>query len=266
MSLVHHIIPKQQPDLNQLNQRVLSIDGAKYENRGEGIFFYWIDGKSARGMDITMHEESIEIRNTVLSNHSDYQLTNNIVEELLSQTQGVLLNEDREEVEKQPLLDDHDITVKTLADCEMIQTLSQQHEDIAILGPKRKIHFGKRTHKMFKSFKGETLKEKMFALMLKVNYKIPNYDYGQVMQAEDQTGEKKIFQILTNETNCIVDKYDYILLYTGTENPIIITNQLLNTMLPSNWELVDEFTLVAPVTSREEWNKLLRKAKPYNLL
>ncbi|MDY6802053.1 MAG: hypothetical protein SVU94_12640 [Bacteroidota bacterium] len=265
MSLVHHIIPKQQPDMKQLNQCVLAMEGAKYEGRGEGTLYYWIDGKSTRGMDITMHDESIEIRNTVLSNHSDYQLTNNIVEELLDQTQGVLLNEDREEVEKQPLLGDQDITVKTLADCEMIQTLSQQHEDIAILGPKRKVHFGKRTHERFKSFKGETLKEKIFALMLKVNYEIPDYDYGQVVQAEDPSGEKKILQILTNKTNCIVDKYDYILLYTGTENPIMITNQLLNTMLPSNWELVDEFTIIAPVTSREEWNKLLRKTEPYNL-
>jgi hypothetical protein len=36
-------------------------------------------------------------------------------------------------------------------------------------------------------------------------------------------------------------------------------------MLPSNWRLVDEFTVVAPMTDNNEWNNLLKNAKKYDL-
>ena len=72
-------------------------------------------------------------------------------------------------------------------------------------------------------------------------------------------------KLLTNEVDYIIDKYDFILLQTTEEQPIMITNEILNSMLPSNWQLVDEFTIVAPITSQDEWNKLLTNAKKQDL-
>ena len=47
--------------------------------------------------------------------------------------------------------------------------------------------------------------------------------------------------------------------------PIIITNDILNTILPDNWTLVDEYTIVAPITDQYQWEKLLKQAKERDL-
>ena len=83
MSVIHNIISKRPLDISRLDKFVATIDGATYEDRGEGVFYFWIDGKSTRGFDITLEEGYIEVRNTVLSNRHDYELTNKIVAEIV---------------------------------------------------------------------------------------------------------------------------------------------------------------------------------------
>jgi hypothetical protein len=177
----------------------------------------------------------------------------------------MIVDEDEEQVELLPLFDKVRISEMEVKDCELIQTLSKEREDIAIYGPTRKVHFGKRLHDSFKQFSGQQLKEKMFDLIVRVNYEIPDFDYGNnIMQVGNSEDDKKIMKLVTNKADCIIDKYDFILLNTDDEKPIMITNQILNTMLPSNWTLVDEFTVVAPITSKDEWEKLLNTAKQYD--
>lgn len=265
MSVIHRIINKYPLDISRLNKFVSTINGAKYEDRGEGVFYFWIEGKSTRGFDITLEQGYIEVRNTILSNKYDYDLTNKIVAEILVLTEGIVLNEDEEQVSIFPIFSNDEIIESEIYDCETIQVLSREHEDISIYGPIRKVHFGKRLYEQFKGFKGEQLKDKILDLILIVNYQIPNFEYGNIMQVENSEDNKKIMKLLTNKTNYIIDKYDYILLYNSDEQPIMITNDILNTMLPSNWKLVDEYTVVAPITDEIEWNKLLTNAKKLDL-
>jgi len=264
MSVIHNILTKKSLDISNLNDFVSTIDNATFEDRGEGVYYYWIEGKSTRGFDITIDGDTIEIRNTILSNKPDYDLTNKVVEKILKLTDGLILDEDEEQVETLPLFDNDRIIETELRDCEVIQILSKENEDVAIYGPKRKVHFGKRLHDSFKHLSGQELKEKIFDLIIKVNYQIPDFDYGNIMQVGNTEDDKKIMKLLTNKTDCIIDKYDYILLHTSDEKPIMITNEILNKMLPSNWTLVDEFTVVAPMTSEDEWEKLLTTAKQYD--
>ncbi|WP_250633069.1 hypothetical protein [Rhodoflexus caldus] len=265
MSLIHYIIYKRPLDISRLDEFVSTIKGATYEDRGEGVFYFWIDGKSTRGFDITLEQDYIEVRNTILSNKHDYDLTNKIIAEIIALTDGIIIDEDEEQISDFPIFDNYRIAEAEIHDCETIQALSREHEDIAIYGPVRKVHFGKRLHEQFKGLKGEQLKNKMFEIILTVNYQIPNFDYGNIMQVGNSEDDKKIVKLLTNETDYIIDKYDYILLHTSDEQPIMITNDILNKMLPSNWKLVDEFTVVAPMTDENEWNKLLTNAKKFNL-
>jgi len=265
MSVIHNIIIKRPLDISRLEKFVSTINGAIYEDRGESVFYFWIDGKSTRGLDITLEQGYIEVRNTVLSNKHDYDLTNKIAAEIVALTDGVILDEDEEQIFNSPIFNNDRITDTEIHDCETIQVLSREHEDIAIYGPVRKVHFGKRLHEQFKGLKDEQLKDKMFDLILTVNYKIPNFEYGNIMQVGNSEDDKKIMKLLTNETDYIIDKYDYILLHTSDEQPIMITNEILNTMLPSNWKLVDEFTIVAPMTDKNEWNELLTNAKKFDL-
>ena len=112
---------------------------------------------------------------------------------------------------------------------------------------------------------GKKLKDKMYHIILNVNYQIPDFGYGNIMEVINSNDEKKIMKLLTNEVDYIIDKYDFILLQTLEEQPIIITNAILNSILPSNWKLVDEFTVVAPITTQNDWKKLLTDAKKHDL-
>lgn len=265
MSVIHNIINKKPFDISKLDKFVSTIDGVKYEDRGEGVFYFWIDGKSTRGLDITLEQGYIEVRNTVLSNKYDYYLTNKIVAEILTLADGIILDEDEEKVSNLPIFDNDEIAKLEIHDCETIKVLSKEHEDIAIYGPIRKVHFGKRLHEQFKELKCEQLKNKMFEFILTVNYQLPNFEYGNIMQVGNSEEDKKTMKLLTNETDYIIDKYDFILLKTSEEQPIMITNEVLSSMLPSNWQLVDEFTIVAPITDERQWNRLLTNAKKFDL-
>jgi hypothetical protein len=264
MSIIHYIINKKPLNILKLNKFVSTIEGARCKDNGDGVFYFWIEGKSTRGFDLTLEQGHIEIRNTVLSNRHDYELTNKIIDEILYLTDGIIIDEDEEQVSNLPVFDNPKIAKFELSDCEIIHALSSENDDIAIYGPNRKVHFGKRLHHQFNKFKGEDLKNKMFDVILTVNYLIPNFEYGNIIQVGDSEEDNKIIKLLTNETNYIIDKYDYIMFNTSEEKPIIITNEILNTILPSNWELVDEFTIVAPITNSIEWNKLLTNAEKFN--
>ena len=72
MSINHYIIPKQQYDLNQFFGLVTKIEGIQYEDRGNNIYYFWMDGKSTRGIDFTVEGDRIELRMTNFSNEGDY--------------------------------------------------------------------------------------------------------------------------------------------------------------------------------------------------
>lgn len=101
----------------------------------------------------------------------------------------------------------------------------------------------------------------MLDLIIEVNYRIPDYDYGDIMKMKKSKKDTMILKLLTNRVNCIIDSYDFILLNTSKEEPIVITNDILNAILPSKWELIDEYTIVAPILEQREWVELLDNAK-----
>ena len=72
MSVIHNIIYKKPLEISELEKYVSTIDGATYENRGEDVLYFWIDGKSTRGFDITFEQSYIEVRNTILSNKYNF--------------------------------------------------------------------------------------------------------------------------------------------------------------------------------------------------
>jgi len=264
MSIIHKIVNKHPLDMSKLDTFVSTIDGAVCEKRGKGVFYLWVDGKSTRGFNISLEPNFIEVRNMVLSNRFDYDLTNKIVSEILTQTDGFVINEE-EEITYPPLFENRKISEAEIHDCEIIHTLSKENE-IAIDGAVRKVHFGKRLYKEFELLKGEQLKTKMFDLILKVNYQIPNFETGNIMKVTNpEDDEPKIMKLLSNSANCIVGKYDNILLYR-TDAPIMITNEILNKFLPLGWTLVDEYTIVAPIIKQSDWEKLLADTEKYNLM
>ena len=258
MSIIHTLEPEKPLDIAELNNFSFQQKNAVVEDRGEGVFYYWIDGESTRGFDITLENGSMEIRNTIMSNFDDYNLTNELIRQIQKMTGAPIYDEDGAEVNS-PLFDNAWIRERQQQDCETLHIISNDHGEIAIFGPKRKVFFGQNSHKNFEKLNPVDREKKMFELIKKVNYNIPDYDYGNVLQTTI-SGEEKILKVLTNSCDYIVDKYDYILLHREPKNPIIITNEILNQILPDNWELVDEFTIVAPRLNYKSWQKLLADA------
>lgn len=264
MSINHYIIPKRQFDFSLLNNEVAKIDNVSIDFRGDNTYYYWIDKKSARGLDVTLENAQIEIRNTILSNKYDYMLTNQIVSDILNQTGGTIYDEEENEIISFPLFDKNRIAELEKNDCKVIHTLSKEHENIEIFGPIRKVHFGKCLFEELKNYQDDSLSKKMFEIIENVNYLLPDFEYGNIMQVgEDE--QKKTLKLITNEVDCIISKYDYILLNNpDNEKPIMITNQILNSLLPQKWVLVDEFTIVAPQINKNDWENLLKVAKKHD--
>jgi len=265
MSLLHYIITKEKLDLDKFKRNVSNITDTKFENRGDNTLYFWVEGKSTRGLDITLENDFIEIRNTILSNNHDYDLTNKVIEIILNLTSGTLINEEEETISKLPIFNAELIKKNEIQDCETIQLLSKENEEITIYGPERKVYFGLKTHEKFKNLEKEKLKEKMFNLIIKANYQLPNFEYGNILQIGETEENKKIAKLLTNKTNYIIDKYDYILFDNSDEQPIMITNNALNKILPTNWSLIDEFTIVAPIIEKENWKQLKINAREFDL-
>lgn len=264
MSIIHNIIPRFKFDFDVLNKLLSSNPEIKFEKREKNAFYYWIDKKSTRGLDLSIEEDLIEIRNTILSNKYDYKLTDLLVSIILSLTKGLVLDENKKQIFDFPLYTDNRIIEAETHDSNTIQLLLEKSNVITIYGPIRKVHFGKRLFTILRNIDEAKLKDSIFEIITFVNYKIPNYEYGNIMQIGDPKENTKILKLLTNETNCIIDKYDFILLNKPEGNPIMITNEILNTILPSNWSLIDEYTIIAPIIEQKEWLKLLNDAKEYD--
>jgi hypothetical protein len=240
------------------------MNGVQCSDRGQGTYYLWIEGKSTRGFDLTIEYGKIEIRNTIMSNRFDFQLTNQIISEIINRIGGEVKTDEGRKIKDFPIFTNEYIEKVELGDCLTIYSMIGQGNDLTLYGPNRTVHFGKTIHKRFIGLDQEMIKDKMMDLMLFVNYRIPDYEYGTIIQVGKED-DKKIMKILTNSDDCIIDKYDYILIHLEKSNPIMITNEILNSILPGQWELVDEYTIVAPKLPESEWNELIRISKEFDL-
>src|SRR5690606_20847300 len=107
----------------------------------------------ARGVDISLYSDYIEIRNTILSNEFDYELTNYLVGKIVDITNGEIIDEEEGTVSL-PLFNQDKIEEQKAKDCAHIRTLSKTTEDLVIYGPIRKVHFGKRLYRETEHLEG----------------------------------------------------------------------------------------------------------------
>jgi hypothetical protein len=276
MSTIHNVVPHKKVSKELFLQKSLQIENVKCEEKGEGTIYFWMDRLSTRGVDITFEQDGIEIRNTILSNKADYSLTNNLADILVSLFDGSLLNEENGKVDTRfPLYSNGKIEELEIHDCNLLKTLSLhstsqgEHGNIAISGPIRNVHFGKHFFQANSNLNEKRLRDAMLETIVKVNYQIPDYEAGNIMMAKSKNNdeEPKILKCLTNLSDCIIDKYDYIVFNKDDckDELIMITNDILKKILPAQWELVDEYTIVAPIIPDDDWKLLINRALQYDL-
>ena len=69
MSILHYIEIETALDIDLLNEKITRLENAIFVQKSEDLFYYWIDNKSTKGIDLTIENEGlIEVRNTTLSN------------------------------------------------------------------------------------------------------------------------------------------------------------------------------------------------------
>ncbi|SFU78437.1 hypothetical protein SAMN05216480_1278 [Pustulibacterium marinum] len=253
-------------NIDQFLQLVIqsSTDNIHYCYRQHDTYYFWIDQKSTRGVDISFGHEKIEIKNTTLSNPTDLLLTNILVEILLQMVDGTIVNE-AEEYVALPIFTEEIIREICSIDAHTLLRLSQTNEEVTIYGPIRKTYFGKSMYKRLVPYENQlfVLAEKIEEVILKVQYQLPDYEYGNVLEVQ-YDAHPLVMKLLTNKTNCIVDKYDYILIEGKGKAPLMITNAVLNKIQPESWSLVDAYTMVAPRVTTSEWNAFVTRAAEFD--
>lgn len=256
------------------------IEHVEYQKRTDNLCYLWFTEASTRGVDISIEEnELIEIRNTVMSNDADYNLTNIVAEAICVVYDGTLLtiDDDYEYTDNEldddvlklmakelPVYTDEQIEKAIHDDTKTLRVIITQLKDpITVFGPIRKTHFGVEFMSSFEDKSTEELTTIMHNYIQKVNYSLPNYNYGNVL-ATGEGENQKTLKLITNEVDCMIDKYDYILFQIDEETIYAITNNDLNTILPKQWNRVDEYTIVASKLNKVEWKNLLQRVYPLN--
>jgi hypothetical protein len=278
MRILHYIKTKAPIDfvlLQKIIERTLA--DVVYEQRSATLCYFWIDRASTRGVDVSVEEENwIELRNTGFSTKEDYVLTNELAKSICNLYSGELYvdNDDYDEenadvsleyiFKEHPLFTTEDMELIPLKDTEVVSALIIQLEQtITLFGPIRKVHFGPELLGKLSHNSNEELTILLHKIILYVNYQIPNYEYGNVLEM-GKAKDKKILKLLGNFSDCIIDKYDFILFQKEDDKIIAITNDTLNTILPKSWERVDEYTIVAPVLSEIDFENLVAQAEKLN--
>lgn len=197
MSITHTITPKKKFKISELNKFVLSIQDATFKKIEADSFLYWVKEKSTRGVYLTIESYGINVRNTLLSNSYDYELTNDIVEKILLLTDGGICDEEERGIRGFPLFDEDRINEFELRDCEIIQTLAKLcKKEVTIGGPEgNPIHFNKQFYEAFKNLSVEEFRHKIYNIILTANYKLTT--------AEDIITAKEVYETKRDIDNAI---------------------------------------------------------------
>jgi len=278
MSVLHYIKTKE-PINFVLLQKIIerTLVDVQCEQRSETLCYFWIDRASTRGVDVSTEEENwVELRNTSFSSKEDYVLTNELASSICNLYTGKLYvdNEDYDEdvddvslaylPKEHPLFTTEEMESLPLNDTAVVSAIVTQLQQLMTLFcPIRKVHFGTEMLSKLSDKSNEELTTILQKIILYVNYQIPDYDYGNVLEM-GESEDKKTLKLLANLSNCIIDKYDYILFQKNESEIIAITNDTLNTILPESWQRVDEYTIVAPILPEDEFEKLVAQAEKLN--
>lgn len=236
-------------------------------NQNECLIY--ADKISAKGVNLNIDypAKTYEIENTIMSNVVDYKISNALAHALC------FLNKEKEVKDEEGNIVSYAPLISPLMaesiqkrDAQLMKEMADLENWITVYGPVRKVHIGKSLSKEIQSISDENELAQYFEkLILKVNYQIPNYEYGNILESDSETKGKRIIKLLTNKVNCLIDKYDYIMIDSAEEKPIMITNNILNTILPKEYDLLDAHTIVAPIISLESWQELKEKSKLQNV-
>lgn len=260
MSKFYYIKPDKPFVPQKLLRNVTKWHGVKFQHPNNDEWLFWVENESTRGVEVSYDEPHIEVCVFTLSNHIDYQLVNWIGQAIEEEFGGVCENED-ENINLKEITDLTSTKDLFLNDYKVIRALAKQADTFTMFGPHRPVHIGKNFIDRLEIY-GEEAPEQLELWIRHIQYKLPPSS-GNFMELKHPDGPKHIKLLHLVEFQ-VIQQYDYLAINTGTDETIIITNDDLNTILPDKWDLIDEYTIVAPPLDHKEAVDFISRAIPLN--
>lgn len=209
MSRNHYIIPKQQYDLTEFFGLVTKIEGIQYEDRGNDIYYFWMEGKSTRGIDFSVSGDRIELRMTNFSNEGDYFVTGVLAKLFKDVYKCKIVDENGKRVKNELIYTSAEATQNIYDDYNALKSMHQIEEGvITLFCPHRRVHLGKTVFKKLVHLEAGKAIAELEKLIKDINYSYPEYSYGNIltMKSDDKEKGEEIFKVLTNSNHYVLDK------------------------------------------------------------
>ncbi len=237
------------------------------EQKSEDVFYFYQDKKSIRGVYFSKETYGYELRLTILSSNADRQIAFYILIYFINFVREATYVLESETTKSQDIMERLENDTFT-DDAALIKTLvKHEGSPFTFYGPKGEFYIGPMVLQKIQCDK-EGWEERLQILVVKVQYELPPSESDTVLEMGDEE-EKKILKLVNREVSYVLKKYDYLIFTKNKkvatfENMIFITNEILNQHLPENWSIIDEYTIVAPALTNEEYNLLIDNLLDYD--
>lgn len=223
------------------------------------------DGFSTRGVDVTEEDYGYEIRMTFFSNANDYLLCNEIAFILCNSLNGTLRDEEENEKYIGKLFYDLDISKNINSDVDVLFALLKAgKKDITIFGPIREFTFGTKTIEKVLALQGDknAIAYKLSKLILACQYPPENFvPFSNFLRIGDNDDEAYYVQVLTNKKDMVVENVKQYAIFNEGNKPIVIDAKDLSSIVPTEWELLDDQTMLAKQIDDTKWEQFIEQAK-----
>lgn len=243
--------------------------------KSEDLIYFYAEGTSVRGIDLSIEDYGYELQLNAMSSMDDHKITAIIIRYFRKMLDYGNIRDLSYVVDGEPVsnekmwfwtaLDNYNFE----EEAKSLKGMSEVTESVVtIFGPTRPIHIGPYTLRKLGAGKEGWVK-RLEALFLKILYHLPENESDNVMAFSRPDGQEIEMKSISPNVNYILDKYDYLCLSADTEelnidDLIVFTNDILNENLPSEWERMDDYTIVAPGLTEEKHSQLLQKLKPFD--
>jgi|SRR5690606_20416982 len=236
--------------------------------RSEDVVYFYCNGYSTRGIDVSKEDTGYEVRLTTLANPADYKLANNVVLFFRINTLDVVVRLDDKVVETVHIFLANELTGYFKRDAELVYQLSNQHQTaITFFAANQEYYLGEYAFSKIDMEKAgwEIRTEQLIQQML---YKLPKSESDHVMQIGE--GENtKTAKLVTADVSYVLKKYDTLLFNKSKDSNqmhdlLFLTNDILNDNLPPSWGRIDDHTIVAPALGWEAYLEYVKRMTPFH--
>lgn len=236
--------------------------------RSENMVYFYSNGYSTRGIDVSKENIGYEIRLPTLANVADYKLANNVVLFFKINVPGAVIVFDDNEVFTTNVFLTNNLKSYFKSDAELVYQLAMQHQTpITLFAAGNEYYLGRYVFLKIRMDEGGW-ELRLEALIQQVLYKLPKSESDNVLQI-GQGDESKTAKLVTAHVSYILKKYDVLLFNKSKDSNhindlLFLTNDTLNENLPTSWERIDDYKIIAPALGWDVYEEYVNMMLPHH--